>query len=209
MLDLGVEDDDVGVEARRDRALLVEAEDPRRAPRAVAHEVDDRHVPCAHGAVVEQRQPVLDRRQPVRDLREVAEPELLLLLEVERAVVGRDALQRALAQRLVEHLLVVRLAQRRRADVLGALEARPVEVVDGQVEVLDAGLAEDRQAAVARRLDLLDRLLAGDVHDEQRPLRPLREPDRARPSPRPRPRAAASTAWNFGSVLPASSASFW
>ena len=59
--------------------------------------------PCAHGAVVEQRQPVLDRRQPVRDLREVAEPELLLLFEVERAVVGRDALQRALAQRLVEH----------------------------------------------------------------------------------------------------------
>ena len=135
--------------------------------------------PGAHRAVVEQREPVLDRRQAVRDLREVAEPELLLLFEVERAVVGRDALQRALAQRLVEHRLVALLAQRRRADVLGALEARPVEVVDGQVEVLDAGLAEDRQAAVARRRISLHRLLAGDVHDEQRPLGPLGEPDRA------------------------------
>src|SRR3712207_7070640 len=38
----------------------------------------------------------------------------------------------ALAQRSVEHLLVARLAQRRRADVLRPLEARPVEVVDGQ-----------------------------------------------------------------------------
>ncbi len=44
-------------------------------------------------AVVEQVDPVLDARQAVGDLAEVAATELLLAVEVERAVVGRDELE--------------------------------------------------------------------------------------------------------------------
>src|SRR4051812_12695608 len=48
VLDLRVEDDDVGVEAWRERALGVEPEDPRGTPAAVTHEVDLAHVPGPH-----------------------------------------------------------------------------------------------------------------------------------------------------------------
>src|SRR3712207_7980484 len=51
-------------------------------------------------SVVEQVDPVLDARQPVRDLPEVTPAQLLLALEVERAVVGRDDLQDRKSTRL-------------------------------------------------------------------------------------------------------------
>src|SRR5215210_3827046 len=92
----------------------------------------DAEVPQLH-------QPVLDHRQPVRDLREVAAPERLLLA-VERAVVGRDALEHAAVERGPQELLVALLAQRRRTDVAGSLEVGPPEVVDSVGQVLEAGL---------------------------------------------------------------------
>ena len=90
-----VVDDEVGVRADRDRALAagtsrtacagaVEMTSTQRSRRDAA--ADD-------AAVVEQVDPVLDARQPVGDLAEVAPPELLLAVEVERAVVGRDDLE--------------------------------------------------------------------------------------------------------------------
>ena len=50
-------------------------------------------------AVVHQVHPVLDARQPVGDLAEVALAQLLLVVEVERAVVGRDDLEVVLDDR--------------------------------------------------------------------------------------------------------------
>ena len=48
---------------------------------------------AVHDALVQQVHAVLDRADAVRDLREVADAELLLLLEAERAVVGRHDLE--------------------------------------------------------------------------------------------------------------------
>ena len=86
---------------------------------------------------------VLDQRQAVRDLREIAEPERLLLV-VERAVVGGQHLQVVLRDGVPQERLVDRVAQRRRADVAGALETvqpGPRQVADVERQVLDAGLA--------------------------------------------------------------------
>src|SRR6266540_3874889 len=76
--------------------------------------------------------------EPVGDLGEVADPDLLLVLEMEGAVVGGDELEVVGAQAVPELRLVRLGAQRRRADVFGALEARPGEVVHGQEQVLRA-----------------------------------------------------------------------
>ena len=60
-------------------------------------------------------------------------------------------------------------AQRRRADPLGALEAGRAELVlEGQVEVLRAGLGEHVAALVAGLGDLFERLAGGQVHDVER-----------------------------------------
>jgi hypothetical protein len=61
--------------------------------------------------------------------------------------------------------------QRRRRHVLGALEAGPGQVVQGQVQVLRAGLGEHVLAGVAGLRDRGERLRGGQVHDVQRRAR--------------------------------------
>ena len=70
-------------------------------------------------------------------------------------------------------------AERRRADVLGALEALAGQVVVGEGEVLGAGLGEDRLAALVGQVDRLERGRAGDVDDQYGGPRHLGQPDRA------------------------------
>jgi hypothetical protein len=97
---------------------------------------------------MEEVHAILHGRQAVRDLPEVAPPQLLLSVEVERAVVGGDELEVVRAEPAPEVRLVVLRAQRRAAYVLGALEPVP-HVVERQEEVLRAGLGEGHRAAVA------------------------------------------------------------
>ena len=112
---------------------------------------------------------------PLGILEKSPRPELLLLLEAERAVVGRHDRQVVGAQPAPQGGGVVRGPQRRRADELGALEVRPGQVVERQVEVLRAGLGED---VLARVPGLRDR----------RPVPARRTGARCRAgSPRPRP----------------------
>ena len=173
-----VVDHDVGVGARRDRALArVEPEHPRRRGAGDLDPAPPGDVALQH-AGVQQVHPVLDARQPVRDLGEVAQAQLLLPLEAERAVVGGDHREVVGAQPPPQRGLVLLGAQRRRADVLGALEARPREVVGGQEEVLRARLGERVVALVAGLRDLRQRLLRRQVHDVDRRVRHLRELDR-------------------------------
>ena len=73
-----------------------------------------------------QVDPVLDPRHAVGDLGEVPGPELLLLLEAERAVVGRDHREVVGAQPPPQVGLVLPGAQRRRAH-----ELRPFEALAG------------------------------------------------------------------------------
>ena len=130
---------------------------------------------------------MLDRPDAVRDGAEVALPELLLVLHAERAVVGRDHLQVVRAQRL-PHVVLVTLgagAQGRRAHPLRALEPAPLLagraelLLERQVQVLRAGLAEHVLALVARGGELLHGLLRADVHDVQRRAGEVRDHDRA------------------------------
>src|SRR6266545_1415495 len=63
--------------------------------RGGGHQLDEAvqgDLPAADAAVVEQGVAVLDPWQPVGDLGEVADPDLLLVLEMEGAVVGGDEL---------------------------------------------------------------------------------------------------------------------
>ena len=78
-----------------------------------------------------------------------------------------------------------RAAQRRRAHPLRALELAPLLaeraelLLERQVEVLRARLAEHVPALVARPRELLDGLLRAHVHDVQRRTGEVREHDRA------------------------------
>ena len=121
---------------------------------------------------------MLDARQPVGDLGEVAEAQLLLPLEAERAVVGGHHREVVGAQPPPQRGLVLLGAQRRRADVLGALEVRPREVVGGQEEVLRARLGERVVALVAGLRHLGQCRGRGQVDDVDRRVRHLRQLDR-------------------------------
>ena len=85
-----VEDDDIRVGTGCNDALLrKESEHPRRCS---GHDVNPTSE-CdlsLFDTLIDQTDAVLDPRQPVGDLREVAETELLLILEAEGTVVGRD-----------------------------------------------------------------------------------------------------------------------
>ena len=124
---------------------------------------------------------MLDRADPVRDGPEVADAQVLLALHAERAVVGGDHLQVVGAQRL-PHVLLVPLgprAQRRRAHPLGALEARRAQLLlEAEVQVLRARLAEHVLAVVPRPRQLRDGLLGAHVHHVQRGVRDVGQHDR-------------------------------
>src|SRR5262249_31451889 len=136
---------------------------------------------------VEHHHAVLDAWHAVWDLREVTFAQLfagsapvLAPLVPEVAVVGGDDLQVVDTYGLPEGLLIALLAERRRADPLGALEAGPRQVVFGEEEVLYAGLAVDSApAAQARQADGLDRARVGDVYDVERCTGYLRQADGA------------------------------
>ena len=177
-----VVDDDVGVEAGLDRSLAaVEAEHARRSCRAQLDPslkgdlaVDD--------TLVDEVHPVLDGTDAVGNLREVAESELLLLLEAERAVVSAHDGEIIRAQVLPQLVLMALglAAQGSGADPLRPLEARLREVVlEREVEVLRAGLAEDIPALVAGLLQDLHRLLRRHVDDVQRRAGHAGEHDRS------------------------------
>ena len=138
-----------------DHALrAVEPEHPRRRGRG---QLD----PALQGdlagddALVEQVHPVLDRADAVGDRAEVALAELLLVLHAERAVVGRDHLQVVGAQALPHRVLVALLARSAAASSrpTSPPRSRPTRrsgaelLLEREVEVLRAGLAEDVLAA--------------------------------------------------------------
>src|SRR5439155_22631274 len=131
----------------------------------------------------------LDAGRAVRDLREVADAELLLLrqalealLHAEGAVVRRHDLKVVPRDALPELVLMPLLAERRAHDVLRAIKARLVVVVDREEEVLRTRLRVRRKAAVAEEPHLLKRLRRGEMDDVERdaaghlgqPERPVR-----------------------------------
>src|ERR1039457_3838360 len=174
-----VEDDEVGVRAGGDRPLLrEEPEDLRgRSGGQLEEAVHGDAIPD-DPAVVQEGHARLDAGGAVRDLREVALAELLLLLHAERAVVGRHGLQVVHAEAAPQRFLVALCAERRRHDVLRALEPRLLVVVIREEEVLRTRFGVHGQAAVARLGDLLEGLGGREVDDVERYARHFREADR-------------------------------
>src|SRR5205823_4276054 len=121
-----------------------EAKHPGRRRGDQLDEPVHRDAPRVDAAVEDQGEAIFHTRQPVWDLGEIAPSHLLLSLEMEWTMVGRDQLQVILDQALPE-LIMVRLgSKRRRADILRAFEARPAEVFEAQIQVLRAGLGKGR-----------------------------------------------------------------
>src|SRR3990172_5874605 len=119
-----VVDDDVGIGADRDRALpRVHPEELGRRRRGDLDPSFPADPAGYNAAVVEEVHPILDPGQAVGDLAEVAHTEVLLAVEVERTVVGRNDRQIVLHESAPELVRVIGRTERRRADVLGALEA--------------------------------------------------------------------------------------
>ena len=177
--EVGVPHDDVGVGARGEHALATGHAVHRGLVRGEhGDEAVLRDVAAAHAVRPQHRRALLRAGRAVRDLREVVEPQLLLAREVERAVVGAEDLQVRRLQAVPQRRPVARVAQRRREDVLRALEALAREVGVAEHEVLRARLPVDGLAAGVGGADRVERRLAGDVHDEQRRARHLGQPDR-------------------------------
>ncbi len=91
---------------------------------------------------MQQVQAILDARQAIRNLAEVAPAELLLAMEVERAVIGGHQLQIVLEQATPQVVPVVLRTEWRRANELGALES-VAQVIKGKEEVLRARFGKD------------------------------------------------------------------
>ena len=100
-------------------------------------------------------------------------------IELVGRMVGREGLERAVLQRRPDRFLRRRIARRRAAAPHGALDARLVDVVGGQHDVLRAGLGEDLQALLLRLAQRLDGLDLGHVHDQQRRIDQAGQRDRA------------------------------
>src|SRR5579862_3171912 len=113
-----VVDNQIGVGTRQERALLrVEAEESRRGRRGELHPalLGD---PPSRDALEDEVHPMLDAREAVRDLGEVPPAELLLVLEAEGAVVGRDDREIVGAETSPQRLVVLCGADGWGADVL-------------------------------------------------------------------------------------------
>src|SRR5208337_3818769 len=105
-----------------DALARVEPEHPRRRRGDHLHPALNRDL-SPHDTLKDEVDAVLDARKPVRDLGEVATPELLLLLEAERAVIGRDNRQVVGPKPAPQLVQVPCGTQWRRADEFGPFKA--------------------------------------------------------------------------------------
>src|SRR6059058_4792112 len=116
-------------------------------------------------ASVNEAQAVLDAGTAVGNFGEVVLAEFFLFLEAERAMVGGNDLQRVLRKPLPEFFLMPFFAQRRRENVLRALEAGRVHVLKREIQILRASLGVSGQTAIAGFADFFERVVAGEMDD--------------------------------------------
>src|SRR5205823_3503721 len=84
-----IKNDDIGIRSDCDRSFFrEEAEDLCRRGRGYLDETVDADLSFCYSTIVDEAHTVLDSRPAIRDLREVIAPELLLLFEAERTVIG-------------------------------------------------------------------------------------------------------------------------
>src|ERR1700678_4398184 len=114
VLAVGVKDHQISVTAYCDRALArVESEELRGSRGNQFYKSIDAEAASGDAAGINQTHPVLHSRAAVGNFCEVANPHFFLLLEAERAVVGRNYLQVIARQALPQFLLMPFFAKRR------------------------------------------------------------------------------------------------
>src|SRR5438046_3602955 len=164
-----IEDHDIGVASRGDRAFAREkAEHLRGRRRDQLDEAVEGDPPRIHPTVEDQREAVLHPGETIGDLREITSAQVLLAFEMEGTVVGRDQLEVVLKQTLPELCMVRWRPQWWRAAILGACETGPSGIVEAEVEVLRAGLGKGRGAVVAGLAHRGERLLRAHEHEVNR-----------------------------------------
>src|SRR5207245_10408900 len=102
----------------------------------------------------------------------------LLAFAMEGTVVGRDGREVVLRQALPELVVVRCRPQWWRANIFGAFETGPPQVVEAEVEVLRAGLGKGWGPVVASLAHRVERLFGAEVHDVDRDLGQPGERDR-------------------------------
>src|SRR2546426_1244404 len=160
-----IEQDEVGIAAHRDRALLrVEPEDAGGIGRESGHEGLQRNPPPAHAFRVDHRHFGLEPGHAIRHLGEVLGSRRLLL-DRPRGVVAADGLDVARAQSVPQRGLIPRGAERRGAHELGCLGASALVALLGQGQVDRARLRPHPKPAPAGRAHRLEGVGAGEMHD--------------------------------------------
>ena len=150
---VGVIDDDVGVGPGGDNAFA--RIQPEEASRGCSRHLDpplDRNV-LIDRALKKQIHAVLHSGHAIGDLGEIADTELLLLLEAEGTVVGGHHRKVVHSQTAPQLGLMLLVTKRSGADEVGALEAiepRTGKVVDRAIQILRAGLGENVLAFITR-----------------------------------------------------------
>src|SRR5262249_36486577 len=155
-----------------DRALAwIEAVELRRRGGGKRYEARQIDAPRPDALGEQERQPHLDSRHPVPDLLEWrirARVQLAGRIHAIGRMGRREHVEDAGLEAAPDELLVLLVARRRTAHAARALDARLVEIVLGEEQVLRAGLRVDLEATIAGPGDLVDRLATGDVHDQHR-----------------------------------------
>ena len=149
-----VVDHQIGIGARLDDALLsVQPEHQRWGCRGQLDPTLQRD-PASDHALIHQVHAVLDAADAIGNGAEIIQPELLLFLHAERAVISGHDLQIVGAQRLPHGVLVTLSARPQwcRTHPLRTLEAGRAELIfQGEIEVLRTGFAEDVLSHVTSR----------------------------------------------------------
>src|SRR5215472_3465635 len=161
-----IEEDEVRVRADGDGAFArVKAKKFCGCGRNELDEAVGREMPTVNPAGVNEAQPVLDARTTVGNFGEVVLAQLFLLFEAERAVVGGNNLQRVFREALPELFLMPFLAERRRENILRALEPGNLHIFEREVQIPRTSFRISRKSAVARFANFFKRVVAGEVND--------------------------------------------
>ena len=169
---VGVKEDQVRIEANRNRSLLAQSEQARRGRRKDVDHALERDLAGRSSHGMDHAQQRLDARRPVADLVEGRCREALLHRQPIRHMIGRDQVQPAARQAQPQRVAIRRRAERRRdhgLDHLGLVIGLIGGIGIGQV--LGAGLGVDRPAAGSGSQDLGQRIDRGEVHHKDRCVR--------------------------------------
>src|SRR5205814_6724439 len=132
-----IEDNQVSVAAYRNRSFAwIQAEELCRSGGNQLDKPVHTETALCDASGINQAHAMLDAWAAVGNLREVILPEFFLFFETERAMISGDDLQVIALQSIPQLLLMPLFPQRRRENILRALKAGYVEILDREIQIL-------------------------------------------------------------------------